>query len=188
MKTISNLKAIALVFALALSGSASTLSNTPDNASGLGAQVYAIPGTVWQVGFDDEWDDADANFTDVITTLTFGPNDIATLDYVSANTANLDLTRVAIAGAVSTWIFEGQSEYFLIPENSQVVAVQLLDATAPYGQYSSGPADLNPDGYVHTEATQLDPTSPTPEPAGWMLMLFGMALCAGGVKRYRGAA
>lgn len=180
MTTRNSLRFSALALLLALSGSASTLLEAPvaspdgqalDPLSpGLGAQVFAIPGTTWAVDFNDNYGNTssgingDFDFNDAMALLTFGPGGIATLNYISSNTADQDYVQV-LGGP---WISASQSESVPIVENGQVVTVHMLDVS-DFEQYSSGPADLNPGGAV--AAWVADSGNTTPEPAGWMLIL-----------------
>lgn len=185
MKTTCSL--IMTLGLFAVLGSASTLLEVPvaspdgqalDPLSpGLGAQVFAIPGSVWQVDFNDNLGNTapgiggDFDFDDAMALLTFGPGGLdtltgglATLNYISSNTADQDYVQV-LGGP---WISASQSESVPIVENGQVVTVHMLDVS-DFEQYSSGPADLNPGGAV--AAWVADSGNTTPEPAGWMLIL-----------------
>lgn len=142
--------------------------------SGLGVQVLAIPGTTWSFGFTDLFDYTAGDFNAAVGTISFGLDDTAVLNYLSSDSPNVDLLRVATLGDYGTWIFQGQSETYTIPDNSPsspVVYVEMLDSDPPYGQYSTGPANLNPDDLAHAWVQE------TPEPAEWLLTLCAFIWC-----------
>jgi PEP-CTERM motif len=150
------------------------------NASTLGGQVLAIPGTTWSFGFSDQLGGADTDFGAAAGTISFDSSDVATLDYISSASSDIDLLRVATLGDFGVWLSVGQSETFKVHPDSPdfpIIAVQLLDETIPYPQLSTGPGDLNPDGYPHAVVSEIA-TGPAavPEPGSWVLILAGAAL------------
>lgn len=194
MKTLNITKlSVALMLFVGVA-SASVLAPviTPDGVAldpsspGLGVRVMAIPGSVWNVWFNDDpavtpGNCGDCDYNDTRATITF----LVDLGMQVLFGNAVDSNVMGIGGISGTpggiWLAAGQSGTFAVPVDGRVVDVLDWDQTTG-NVYVSGPSSMNADGTIHAWVEQAGATAP--EPATFLLIGAGLGLI-GLVRRKR---
>jgi hypothetical protein len=142
---------------------------------GLGLQVFAFPGSQWEVWFNDNWGNdrpghnGDFDFNDAVAGVTFGPLGVGTFIGSSAS----DFNVLKIDGIALSKNNPGPKTFHYVPGSEIIVA--MVDVTTGR-HYFSGPASRNPDGVVHAWTEQTG----VPEPGTLYAILMGCGLLAFG--------
>lgn len=144
----------------------------------LGAQIYAIPGSIWEVYFNDNYmnsgpgvNGGDFDFNDAVLVVNFGLPGSVSLDYFASVSGDVQYIGYSPNPILSV----GQRDKYPVAQNGAVFTVfdyvPIIDHT-----YITGPASWNPDSTVHAFVQRLDVSSETPEPMTWLYCLIGF-LC-----------
>ena len=146
---------------------------------GLGRQVFAVPGSQWEVWFNDNWGNdypghnGDFDFNDAVAGITFGPLGVG--EFIGSSASDFNILK--IDGIALSRTSPGPKTFHYAPGSEIIVA--MVDATTGR-YYFSGPASRNQDGVVHAWTQQVG----VPEPA--VLGMIGLALLVFGACRKKG--
>ncbi len=154
------------------------------DSPGLGVVVRAIPGTTWEVWFNDNpYNDmaghnGDFDFSDAVGHITFLEG-FATLQYIASDSAAHNQLRLW-----GDWLDIGGSATYSLLTDGAPVTVEML--TNGIWTYSSGPASNNFDNTVHAWVLKETPAPPgnVPEPISAVLLGCGLIILAS-VRRLR---
>lgn len=155
--------------------------------SGLGAIVYATPGSTWDVHFEDLVNQGDADFNDMWLTFSFDPEVIpgwltGTAVYRAGISSHVGAAQ--IIGNPNPLSMFGRSTSLFMRTGSEVQIYFTDMATGAIWQ--TGPAERNWDGYAHAIVHGLPATSGAiPEPGTWVLLSTGAGLILIGRKYHR---
>ncbi len=151
--------------------------NVPSNTQGLGAPLFAIPGSTWFVAFEDS---SDGDFNDWVGWVSFTATTM-TIHAVSSTTAH----NVWVSyGSMFVGQTPGSSATIALDATGQVVTLSFWVPTINLHLYwYSGM--INSDGKAHAIVQLLsapgapgDEPADTPEPATATAVAFGLALAA----------
>jgi len=144
---------------------------------GLGVPMMAIPGSVWEVWFNDNWKNdhpgyhGDFDFNDLVLEISFGPFATGWARFLGSTSADFNVGWVNTA---FLWEFNGSPQAFAYTPGTEVI-VRMDDWTTGH-HYFSGLAEANPDGVVHAWTERTDSPAPVPEPGNSLLVLIGGVL------------
>lgn len=162
----------------------------PSNTPGLGGTVFATPGSVWFVAFEDTWDD---DFNDWVGWVSF-TNTSMTILAVSATTAH----NVWVSYG-SSFVGQTPGSTMTIPldANGQPITLSFWVPTVNLYLFWYTGLGVNSDGKPHAIVELVsgipgdasgapgDEPIPNPEPATAGLLLGGLSLLALRARRLR---
>ena len=162
----------------------------PSNTPGLGGTVYAVPGSVWWVAFEDTWDD---DFNDWVGWVSF-TNTSMTILAVSATTAHNVWVSYGSSFVGQT---PGSSMTIPLDANGQPITLSFWVPTVNLYLFWYSGLGVNSDGKPHaivqlpsggssgTSGAPGDEPIANPEPATAGLLLGGLGLLAFQARRLR---
>lgn len=135
---------------------------------GLGAQIFAVPNSTWNIAWNDNLNVGDYDFNDLWATVQF-----------SANAKHATVTWAGSAASLDDVLYYGPIELFSDSNHPAPVTITtfpglevvlgLFVPDHPFPEfYLDGPGIRNADRQIHAIVTQA-----TPEPSGLTMILFG---------------
>lgn len=154
---------------------------------GLGRLVYAVPGSTWEVWWNDNEGNVapgvrgDFDFNDLVNQVVFGG------EVVNGQVEAVASFVGSAAGDYNVALFSGgqflsrlqQVPVTFIVASEAEVKLSMQDMSHGFGVYWTGPAVRNHDNAIHA---WVGDTS-TPEPASSSYLMFGLLLLLGGVAK-----
>lgn len=150
-----------------------------------GADIFAIPGSTWWMGFNDNFGDdcitfihGDCDGNDAMAHVTFsqvltGPLSGSVLGVLYYDTTISDLDNDIRWVTLFPWLEPGQNQPILTAAYSLVHVYDRVGSDI----FSTGDGTHNPDGLIHADVW-------TPEPG--TMLLIGAGLLALGIAKVRG--
>lgn len=143
-------------------------SQTVDpSCPGLGARIFAVPNSIWDIKWNDNFNIGDYDFSDLWATVQFSANGKhATVTWAGSASALDDVLYYGFLDLLSNSNHPVPVTITTLPGLEVVFGLFVPDSPPQF--YLDGPALRNADHNIHAIVTQA-----TPEPSGLALIVLG---------------
>lgn len=119
----------------------------------IGAEILSIPGSVWFIGFNDDFGNTDPDYNDAVAIMEFNGPMTAKLHYILALSSYHAVLRLAFHGD-EPFLDLGGTAHYKIRNDGHAVTIEMLTSNGNTTYFTGGPI-LNPDSKRHAFVSRI---------------------------------